>query len=91
MKNLKIEIGTLLATETFDYLCADQKFFVVSFLRFDVPFLRMYDNKTISSIFKVMKLQEYKEGEIIFTMGDDAKYLYIIATGKVGIYLDLEC
>ena len=60
------------------------------YLKYEVPFFKMYDMSTIAGICKTLELWKFAQGETLFKVGSKADYLYILIEGKLEIYVDNE-
>lgn len=47
----------------------DMSFFVNMYIKYEVPFFKLYDLTTIHSLSKVMKVQTFEAGEVLFLKG----------------------
>ena len=64
---------------------------IVQFLRLGVNFLRDIQTPLLNLLSDRLEPITFEKGEIIIQKGDEANCMYILYTGEVGIFGDLEC
>ena len=69
-----------------DDLPPDHLQFLVMYLKFDVPFFKIYDICTLLEIVRVMKPFKFQKGDWLYRQGQPFDHVYVVVTGSIALF-----
>ena len=81
-------ISDIAEVAPYEMMSVEQAFFMRMYLKYEVPFFKMYDLSTINGICKALVLKKFAAQEVLFTVGEPTEHLYVLIEGKLEIFAD---